>query len=102
MAEEVFVFPLSYAQQRLWFLDQLEPGSSFYNIFDTLSFAVPLDAPALERSLNEMVRRHEVLRTTFANLRGEPVQVIAENLKLPLPVVDLRHLCEEERSTEAS
>ena len=102
MAEEVFVFPLSYAQQRLWFLDQLEPGSSFYNIFDTISFSAPLDAPALERSLNEMVRRHEVLRTTFANVRGEPVQVIAQSLKLPLPVVDLRHLLEEEQSREAS
>jgi amino acid adenylation domain-containing protein len=102
MAEEVFVFPLSYAQQRLWFLDQLEPGSSFYNIFDTLSFDGPLDALALEQSLNEIVRRHEVLRTTFANVRGEPVQVIAQSLKLPLPVVDLRHLAEEERSTEAS
>ncbi|MDT4951892.1 MAG: hypothetical protein QOJ02_30, partial [Acidobacteriota bacterium] len=102
MAEEVFVFPLSYAQQRLWFLDQLEPGSSFYNIFDTLSFDAPLDALALEQSLNEIVRRHEVLRTTFADVRGEPVQVIAQSLKLPLPVVDLRHLAEDERSTEAS
>jgi amino acid adenylation domain-containing protein len=101
MAEEVFVFPLSYAQQRLWFLDQLEPGSSFYNIFDTLSFDAPLDASALEQSLNEIVRRHEVLRTTFANVRGEPVQVIAQSLKLPLPIVDLRHLAEEERGAEA-
>jgi amino acid adenylation domain-containing protein len=102
MAEEVFVFPLSYAQQRLWFLDQLEPGSSFYNIFDTLSFDAPLDAQALEQSLNEIVRRHEVLRTTFSDVRGEPVQVIAQSLKLPLPVVDLKHLAEDERSTEAS
>src|SRR5215212_1870681 len=60
--------PPSFAQQRLWFLDQLEPGSSFYNIFDTLSFDGPLNASALEQSLNEVVRRHEVLRTTFANV----------------------------------
>ncbi|HEV7376170.1 MAG TPA: condensation domain-containing protein, partial [Pyrinomonadaceae bacterium] len=102
MAVEAFVFPLSFAQQRLWFLDQLEPGSSFYNIFDTLSFDEPTDVPALEQSLNEVVRRHEVLRTTFANVRGKPVQVIAESLKLPLPVVDLRRLSEEEREAETN
>jgi len=102
MAEEAFVFPLSFAQQRLWFLDQLEPGSSFYNIFDTLSFVGPTDVPALEQSLNEIVRRHEVLRTTFANVLGKPVQVIAPDLKLPLPVVDLRRLSEEERDAETT
>jgi amino acid adenylation domain-containing protein len=102
MAEEAFVFPLSFAQQRLWFLDRLEPGSSFYNIFDTLSFDEPMDVSALEQSLNEIVRRHEVLRTTFASVRGKPVQVIASDLKLPLPVVDLRRLSEEERVAETT
>jgi amino acid adenylation domain-containing protein len=94
--------PLSFAQQRLWFLDQLEPGSSFYNIFDTLSFDEPLDITALEESLNEIVRRHEVLRTTFPSVRGKPVQVIAPRLKLPLTVVDLRRLSEEEREAETA
>jgi amino acid adenylation domain-containing protein len=102
MAEEAFVFPLSFAQQRLWFLDQLEPGSSFYNIFDTLSFDEPLNVRALEESLNEIVRRHEVLRTTFANVRGKPVQVIAPRLTLPLHAVDLRRLSEEERDAETT
>ncbi|HEV7376650.1 MAG TPA: condensation domain-containing protein, partial [Pyrinomonadaceae bacterium] len=94
--------PLSFAQQRLWFLDQLEPGSSFYNIFDTLSFDEPLDVPALERSLNEVVRRHEVLRTTFTIVNGQPVQMIAPSLKLPLQVIDLSNLSPLEKETEAS
>jgi amino acid adenylation domain-containing protein len=94
--------PLSFAQQRLWFLDQLEPGSSFYNIFDTLSFNEPLNQRALEQSLNEIVRRHEVLRTTFTIVDGQPSQIIAPDLKLPLQVLDLRHLSPDERETEAS
>ncbi|MDT4968419.1 MAG: hypothetical protein QOJ64_3156 [Acidobacteriota bacterium] len=102
MAEEVFVFPLSYAQQRLWFLDQLEPGSPFYNVFDTLSFDGPFNLHSLERSLNEVVRRHEILRTTFATLDGQPVQVIAQQLTVPLPLVDLKHLSEEERELRAA
>jgi len=101
MAEEVFVFPLSYAQQRLWFLDQLEPGSPFYNIFDTLSFDGPLNVRALEQSLNEVVQRHETLRTSFATIDGQPVQVIAPYLSLALPVVDLRQLAQSERDFEA-
>jgi len=94
--------PLSFAQQRLWFLDQLEPGNSFYNIFDTLSFDEPTDVPALEQSLNEIVRRHEVLRTTFTIVDGQPVQMIAPSLRLPLEVIDLSHLSQLERETEAA
>ncbi|MDT5062902.1 MAG: hypothetical protein QOH63_3361, partial [Acidobacteriota bacterium] len=94
--------PLSFAQQRLWFLAQLEPGSSFYNIFDTLSFDAPLDAQALEQSLNEIVRRHEVLRTTFAEVDGQPVQMIATDLSLPLRVIDLSALAPLERDEEAA
>src|SRR5262249_34475294 len=69
--------PLSFAQQRLWFLDQLEPGNLFYNIPLAVRLQGPLDVGALERGLNEIVRRHEVLRTTFPAEAGTPHQVIA-------------------------
>ncbi|MBV9124651.1 MAG: amino acid adenylation domain-containing protein, partial [Planctomycetes bacterium] len=92
--------PLSFAQQRLWFLDQLEPGHPFYNIPAALRLTGALDVTALERSLAEIVRRHEVLRTTFAVEDGRPVQAIAPELTLSLPVVDLSGLpaaeCESE------
>ncbi|HHH40712.1 MAG TPA: non-ribosomal peptide synthetase, partial [Chloroflexi bacterium] len=94
--------PLSFAQQRLWFLDRLQPDSALYNIPGTLRIRGPLDIPALEASLNEIVRRHEVLRTTFpARHDGQPVQIIAPSLHLPLPVVDLSPLPEPEREAEA-
>jgi amino acid adenylation domain-containing protein len=75
---------LSYAQQRLWFLHQLEPESAAYNIFGTVRFGGSLDVDALARSLREVARRHEVLRTTFAALDGVPRQVIGQ-----MPVVKL-------------
>src|SRR6266498_2026847 len=66
--------PLSHAQQRLWFLDQLVPGNPFYNESSALRLMFPLDKPALERSLNELVSRHEALRTNFEDADGEPLQ----------------------------
>ncbi|HEX8495517.1 MAG TPA: amino acid adenylation domain-containing protein [Pyrinomonadaceae bacterium] len=102
MAEEVFVFPQSFAQQRLWFLDQMVPGNSFYNVHDAIYFTTPLHLSALKVSLNEIVRRHEVLRTTFANLDGYPVQVVNPSLELPLPFVDLSHLPADAREDEAA
>ncbi len=96
MTEEVFVFPLSFAQQRLWFLDQLSPGKAFYNSQVNLQFATALNVSMLEQSLNEIVRRHESLRTTFTQVNGEPVQVVAPTLNLELPVVDLRGVPERE------
>ena len=71
---------LSFAQQRLWFFDQLEPGLSAYNIPAAVRLKGPLNLAALEQSLNEIVQRHESLRTTFANVEGRPTQVIAPNL----------------------
>ncbi len=82
-------YPLSFAQQRLWILSQLEPDSPFYNIALALRLSGELDIPALEASLNEIVRRHEVLRAHFVTERGNPVQVIAPELQLTLEVTDL-------------
>src|SRR5215813_12339899 len=98
--EEVFVFPLSFAQQRLWFLHLLDPQSSAYNMPFALRLAGQLDIPALERALNEIVRRHEVLRTTFDALDGEPVQLIATTQPLDLPLTDLSDLTAEQREAE--
>jgi hypothetical protein len=93
--------PLSFAQQRIWFLDQFAPGSPFYNVDNALRIRFPLSVEALERSYNETVRRHEALRTTFQSVGGKPVQVIADSLQLPMEVRDLRHLPLPERETEA-
>jgi amino acid adenylation domain-containing protein len=94
-------FPTSFAQQRLWLVDQLEPGSAFYNVPVATRLKGPLDTQALERSLAEIVRRHEALRTTISVVEGEPVQVVAPSVEASLPVVDLRHLHEEAREVEA-
>src|SRR5918998_1120577 len=102
MQDQAFVFPASYAQQRLWFLDQLVPGNAFYNVPATLRLTTPLDVEALRQSLGEIVRRHETLRTTFAVVDGQPMQVIAPQLEVELPVTDLRHLPGAERSREAT
>lgn len=91
---------LSFAQQRLWFLDQLMPGNPFYNEHATIPMA-SLRVSVLEQTLNEIVRRHEALRTTFESHNGEPRQVIAPSFELSVPVVDLRHLPEEAREGEA-
>ncbi|HEX3555462.1 MAG TPA: amino acid adenylation domain-containing protein [Thermoanaerobaculia bacterium] len=91
--------PLSYGQQRLWFLDQLV-GGAFYNIPMAYRLAGTLDVVALERSLNEIVRRHEVLRTSFPAVDGQPVAIVAPALTLPLPVVDLSSLAAPARAAE--
>ena len=72
-----YVFPLSFAQDRLWFLDQLVPGNPFYNIASAVRMPVELDTGALVRAVNEVVRRHEALRTTFRVVDGVPMQVVA-------------------------
>ena len=81
--------PLSFSQQRLWYLDQLESGNVAYNNPSALRLSGALDVAALERALNEVVRRHEALRTTFVLEDSGPVQRIAETLSVPLPVVPL-------------
>jgi amino acid adenylation domain-containing protein len=92
--------PLSFAQQRLWFIDQLDPGNSVYNFPVALRLKGSLNLAALEQSLNEIVRRHETLRTTFSMVDGQPAQVIASSLTITLPIVDLTELPEVERETE--
>ncbi|MCG6137829.1 MAG: amino acid adenylation domain-containing protein [Nostoc sp. LLA-1] len=93
--------PLSFAQRRLWFLNQLEPQSSAYNIPAAIRLTGKLNIAALEQSINEIVRRHETLRTTFTVVDGEPVQVISAATKLQLPIIDLQTLPETDRETEA-
>nr|BDT34839.1 non-ribosomal peptide synthetase [Myxococcus sp. MH1] len=84
--------PLSFAQQRLWFIDQLEPGSATYNIPVAVRLRGPLDVDALRRTFEALVVRHESLRTTFPMEQGQPLQLIAPQVTLPLSVVDLRAL----------
>ncbi len=88
--------PLSFAQERLWFIDRLEPGSTVYNMPWPLRLRGTLDAGALERALGEIVRRHEALRTVFADRDGSPVQTIAPFAGFTLPVEDLSDEAERE------
>src|SRR5271170_1939976 len=88
--------PLTSAQQRLWFLDQLSPNSPWYNV--DLAFRLDmdpeksLDVSAMGRALNEIVRRHESLRGSFSVSDGKPIQLIHEELEIPFPVFDLTGL----------
>jgi amino acid adenylation domain-containing protein len=92
--------PLSFAQQRLWLLDQLEPGNPAYNLSAPLRLRGALDPAVLARCLCEISRRHESMRTTFAVHDGDPVQVIAPAAAFPLPMVDLSNLPEGARDGE--
>jgi len=93
--------PLSFAQQRLWFLDQLEPNSAIFNIPTAVRLAGKLDQQALRRSLSEVVRRHESLRTTFATIAGQPMQVINPAGEVEMAIEDLTERGEEERNEQA-
>jgi len=99
--EEVFIFPASFAQQRLWFLDQLVPDTSLYNVPTGIRLTGVLNLVALEQSFNEIVRRHEALRTTFDTLEGQCIQVIAPSLKVCLPLIHLQGLPASAREAEA-
>jgi amino acid adenylation domain-containing protein len=93
--------PLSFSQQRMWLLDQLEPGSPTYHISHALRLSGTLDTETLKRSLKEIVSRHEALRTTFTAVDGEPVQVISPAMDTKLSVEELSGLPQAERETEA-
>src|SRR5205085_8348005 len=86
--------PLSFAQQRLWFLDQLEPGSSAYNLPMSVSFKGRLRIDALEQTVSEIIRRHEILRTKFSMADGQPAQLISPAEPIRLPVTDLCEMAE--------
>ncbi|MCW5318207.1 amino acid adenylation domain-containing protein [Nostoc sp. KVJ3] len=93
--------PLSFAQQRLWFLDQLIPNNPFYNIPLALHLTGSLKLAVLEQTFNEIVQRHEALRTTIVVQTGQPIQVINPTLTIPLPIIDLRELPQAEREIQA-
>lgn len=99
-SREPIHFPLSFAQQRLWFLDQLQPGNPAFNIFQPMRLTGLLNIDALKHSFNEIIRRHEILRTTFAIINGEPFQIITPKLEIDIPVVDLQQLDTDKRETE--
>jgi len=92
--------PLSFSQERLWFLDRFEPGSASYNLPGAVRLSGDLDIEVLRKSLNEIIRRHEVLRTTFVMGDDKAVQIIAPKLDLNIEVVDLHSLPEEVRELE--
>ncbi|BCL84574.1 non-ribosomal peptide synthetase [Ktedonobacteria bacterium brp13] len=98
--EQAETFPLSFEQQRLWFFQQLEPHLSLYNVPISHRLTGVVDITALERSLNAIVERHEALRTTFAMVDGQPVQVIHPTLHVKLPVTDIQALPASELEAE--
>jgi len=98
---EVFAFPVSPGQQRLWFLEQFHPGTPLYNSPVAVRINGPLDIPVLERALNHIVQRHEILRTRFDLREGQPVQIVATSMQLQLVIADLGLLPEPDREREA-
>ncbi len=101
MTDKSYMFPLSFAQQRLWFMEQLAPGKPFYNLPSALDIEGPLEAEIIKKSLNEIVSRHETLRTCFKNVDGEPRQVVLDAVEFEMPLIDLSGIPPEERSRKA-
>src|SRR5687768_15043415 len=97
MEQEVLVFLPSFAQQRLWFLNQLESNSSTYHSARVIRLIGPLNIVALEQSFNELIRRHESLRTTFTLIEEQPVQAVSPPSSLTTPVFDLQEWPHAER-----
>jgi amino acid adenylation domain-containing protein len=91
--------PLSFGQQRLWFLNQLRPNDSAYNMIQVLRLTGPLDVPALERAFNEIRRRHDVLRANFDSVGDQPVQFVAAYKPVPFTVVDCSNYPEDQRES---
>jgi amino acid adenylation domain-containing protein/non-ribosomal peptide synthase protein (TIGR01720 family) len=100
MDEERFYFPASFGQKRLWFINQLDTAGAAYNIPSAVRLNGPLDLAAAERAINEIIRRHEALRTTFEAIDGHPVQVVCSAWSFALPLVDLSGLPASEREAE--
>jgi acyl carrier protein len=100
-AREVKYAPLSLPQERLWFHEQSVPGSSIYNIPVAYTLTGWLNLTALEQSLREIVQRHEVLRTTFSIVNGQPIQLISPEVEVTLPLIDLQKLPPQQRQAQA-
>ncbi|HEX6716237.1 MAG TPA: amino acid adenylation domain-containing protein, partial [Pyrinomonadaceae bacterium] len=94
------VLPLSFAQERLWFWEQLHPGTPTYNLTSAFRLDGDLNVPVLEQCLNEIMRRHEILRTSYSALEGHPVQIVAPHSFVSLNVTDLSGLSESEQDLE--
>jgi amino acid adenylation domain-containing protein len=94
-------FPASFAQQRLWFLDQLEPGTAAYNLVRAFRITGPLDISALTSAIRGVVRRHEALRTIFETVEGEARQVVLSDVDVQVPIVDVTHLPRREAQSAA-
>ena len=92
--------PLSFAQQRLWFLTQLEPDNSAYNIPQTFRLRGKLNLSALRQAINAVVARHETLRARFRLLKGVPVQLVSRSAQIRVPLIDIEALAPEQRETE--
>jgi amino acid adenylation domain-containing protein len=92
--------PLSYAQQRLWLLEQLKLSRHAYHLLEVMRLQGPLHVAALAQSLQEIVQRHEVFRMTFLNIAGKPFQIVRPTITVSLPVVDLRDLSENEQEVQ--
>jgi len=92
--------PLSFAQERLWFFDQLEPGNPFYNLCGAVRVTGQLNAEALRQSIEKIIERHEVLRTAFAAVEGQPIQVVAAAGDWTLPLIDLSSRSPDDRQAE--
>jgi amino acid adenylation domain-containing protein/non-ribosomal peptide synthase protein (TIGR01720 family) len=93
-------YPISFAQERLWFLNQMEPESASYNVPAAVRLSGPLDVHALEMSLNAIVARHEILRASFPSVEGKPRQVVSPDVHLALPVRDLSSLSHDQWTDE--
>src|ERR1051325_11675099 len=100
-APDLFAFPVSSAQKRIWFLEQFRPGTPLNHLPIAARMQGPLDAALLELALNQIVRRHEILRTSFEFHDQQPTQVVAPGLTLPLPIVELGSLPASNRLGEA-
>ncbi len=93
--------PLSFAQERIWFLDQLEPENSFYNLHTCVSLEGKLDPEALRRAIESVVSRHETLRTVYAASDGEPLQIVRSGEAFSLPILDLGDIPKAEVEKQA-
>jgi hypothetical protein len=100
LGEDQYCFPATIAQQTFWFLDQLERGNPAWNIAVRFRIRGRLDIPTLQRALNEIVSRHEILRTTFSLIDGQPRQIVHATAAIPLPLDDLSLLSQTERDAE--